>query len=389
MATARSVTLKAASTSLWSLNRSSPKAKTVRALSTIMSPPSKAVVYEHHGPPDTVTRMIELSPVEVKENQVCVKMLAAPINPSDINRVYPVRPQVPAVGGYEGVGEVYSVGSAVKGLSPGDLVIPSPLSSGLFFAPFDRLLLFCFECLKFKIGTWQTYVVKDHDTWHKISKDSPIEYAATITVNPLTALRMLEDFTTLTAGDSVVQNGATSIVGQCVIQLARYRGIHSINIIRDRAGSDTVKEKLKALGADEVFTESQLEVKNVKSLLSNIPGPALGLNCVGGNAASLVLKFLRQGGTMVTYGGMSKKPITVPISCFIFKDLSLKGFWVQKWLTADRTKECREMVDYLLRLAQEGKLKYEMELVPFGKFHTALDKALGKHGSQPKQVIKF
>ncbi|KAL4297604.1 hypothetical protein GQ457_12G029440 [Hibiscus cannabinus] len=370
MAAARSITLKAVSTSLWSPNRSLPKAKTVRALSTIMSPPSKAVVYEHHGPPDSVTRMIELSPVEVKENQVCVKMLAAPINPSDINRiegVYPVRPPVPAVGGYEGVGEVYSVGSAVKGLSPGDLVIPSPLSS----------------------GTWQTYVVKDHDTWHKISKDSPIEYAATITVNPLTALRMLEDFTTLTAGESIVQNGATSIVGQCVIQLARYRGIHSINIIRDRAGSDTVKEKLKALGADEVFTESQLEVKNVKSLLSNIPGPALGLNCVGGNSASLVLKFLRQGGTMVTYGGMSKKPITVPTSSFIFKDLSLKGFWLQKWLTADRTKECREMIDYLLRLAQEGKLKYEMELVPFGEFHTALDKALGKHGSQPKQVIKF
>ncbi|XP_060966763.1 enoyl-[acyl-carrier-protein] reductase, mitochondrial-like [Cannabis sativa] len=73
----------------------------------------------------------ELPPVEVKENDVCVRMIAAPINPSDINRiegVYPVRPQVPAIGGYEGVGEVYSVGSAVKGLSPGDLVIPSPPS---------------------------------------------------------------------------------------------------------------------------------------------------------------------------------------------------------------------------------------------------------------------
>lgn len=35
-------------------------------------------------------------------------------------------------------------------------------------------------------------------------------------------------------GDAVVQNGATSIVGQCIIQLARVRGIHSINIIRDR-----------------------------------------------------------------------------------------------------------------------------------------------------------
>lgn len=32
-------------------------------------------------------RMIEVPPVAVKENDVCVKMLAAPINPSDINRI--------------------------------------------------------------------------------------------------------------------------------------------------------------------------------------------------------------------------------------------------------------------------------------------------------------
>lgn len=31
--------------------------------------------------------VINLPPVEVKENDVCVKMLAAPINPSDINRI--------------------------------------------------------------------------------------------------------------------------------------------------------------------------------------------------------------------------------------------------------------------------------------------------------------
>lgn len=66
-----------------------PRAQTlrVRAFSTTLSPPSKAVVYEQHGPPDSVTRVINLPPVEVKENDVCVKMLAAPINPSDINRI--------------------------------------------------------------------------------------------------------------------------------------------------------------------------------------------------------------------------------------------------------------------------------------------------------------
>lgn len=104
-----------------------------RAFSSAVSPPSKAVVYESHGPPDAVTKLVDVAPVEVKENDVCVKMLAAPINPSDINRiqgVYPVRPEPPAVGGYEGVGEVHSVGSAVTSLSPGDWVIPSPPSFG-------------------------------------------------------------------------------------------------------------------------------------------------------------------------------------------------------------------------------------------------------------------
>lgn len=343
---------------------------TVRGFSTAMSPPSMAVVYDQHGPPDSVTRLVELPPVEIKDKDVCVQMIAAPINPSDINRiqgVYPVRPQVPAVAGYEGFGKVHTVGSAVKGLSPGDHVIPYPPSS----------------------GTWQTYIVKEESVWHKIDKCAILQYAASITVNPLTALRMLEDFVDLKSGDAIVQNGATSIVGQCIIQLAKIRGIHSINIIRDRAGSDEVSKQLKELGADEVFTESELGMKNVKDLLANIPEPALGFNCVGGNAASLVLKFLRPGGTMVTYGGMSKKPITISTSSFIFKDLSLKGFWLQNWISSEKAKEGRHMVDYLLDLSCQGKLRYQTELVAFKDFHTALDKALGKLGSQPKQILTF
>ncbi|GJR93504.1 enoyl-[acyl-carrier-protein] reductase, mitochondrial [Tanacetum coccineum] len=327
-----------------------PTSLRIRAYSTtaLMSPPSTAIFYQDHGPPDTVTKRVEMPPVEIKANDVCV---------------YPVRSPVPTVGGYEGVGEVHIVGSAVDGLSPGDLVMASPPSP----------------------GTWQTHVVKDKSLWHRIDKDTPVEYAATVTINPLTALRMIEDYVDLKSGDAIMQNRATGMVGQCVIQLAKLRGIHTINVIRDRAGSDEAKEKLKKLGADEVYTESQLDVKNVKSLLGNVPEPALGFNCVGGNAASLVLKFLRQGGTMVTYGGMSKKPITVSTSAFIFKELSLKGFWLQKWISSDKTEECREMIDYLLGLIREGKLKYDMELAPFNEFHTALDKSLGKLGSQPKQ----
>ncbi|KAK3442218.1 hypothetical protein EUGRSUZ_B02443 [Eucalyptus grandis] len=156
-------------------------------------------------------RVVEVPPVLVKENDVCVRMLAAPINPSDINSiegVYPVRPQLPAVGGREGVGEV--------------------LSWLCREGSFSR-----------RFGTWQTYIVKDQSVWQKIDKNSPIEYAATISINPPTALRMLEDFTSLDPGDSIVQNGATSMVGRCLIQIAKSRGIHSINIIRDKCSLES------------------------------------------------------------------------------------------------------------------------------------------------------
>ncbi|KAI3849628.1 hypothetical protein MKW92_011863 [Papaver armeniacum] len=342
----------------------------IEAYPSGLSPPSLAVVFEQRGSPDEVARVIELPAVEIKENEVCVKMLASPIQPSDINMVqgvYPVEVPFPTVGGREGVGEVYAFGSAVKDLSLGDWVIPFPPS----------------------LGTWQTYVVKEESAWHKINNNVPMDLAAAVTVNPLTALLLLDDFAKLNSGDTIVQNGSTSIVGQCIIQLAKLRGVHSINIIRDRAGSDDVKERLKKLGADEVYTESQLQVKDVKSLLGSVPEPALGFNCVSGNSATLVLNFLRQGGTMVTYGGMSRKPITVSTSAFVFKDLTLRGFWLKKMMIPERIQDCKVLVDYLLSLMQAGKLKYESELVPFDKFPVALDKSLGKLGSHPKQILKF
>ena len=50
-----------------------------------------------------------------------------------------MRPQLPSVGGYEGVGEVHSLGSSVKDFSPGDWVIPSPPTSGTVLP----MLVFC------------------------------------------------------------------------------------------------------------------------------------------------------------------------------------------------------------------------------------------------------
>jgi NADPH:quinone reductase-like Zn-dependent oxidoreductase len=42
--------------------------------------------------------------------------------------------------------------------------------------------------------------VKEEGQWYKVRNDVPMEYAATVTVNPLTAIRMLEDFVKLNSG---------------------------------------------------------------------------------------------------------------------------------------------------------------------------------------------
>jgi len=88
---------------------------------------------------------------------------------------------------------------------------------------------------------------------------NPIE-AATMSVNPCTAYRMLKDFIPLKSGDVVIQNGANSAVGQCVIQMCRAEGIKSVNIIRNRPDVEQLKQELRSMGADFVLTEEELRL---------------------------------------------------------------------------------------------------------------------------------
>jgi trans-2-enoyl-CoA reductase len=66
----------------------------------------------------------------------------------------------------------------------------------------------------------------------KIPNDIPKAYAATVSVNPCSAYRMLRDFESLQPGDVVIQNGANSMVGLAVIQMARAMGVKTVNVVR-------------------------------------------------------------------------------------------------------------------------------------------------------------
>lgn len=84
------------------------------------------------------------------------------------------------------------------------------------------------------MGTWQQRQHLDITQLLPVSNKLSDLQAATLQTNPPTAYRMLKDFTTLSDGKWMIQNGANSAVGQAAIQLCKAWRIPSINLIRDR-----------------------------------------------------------------------------------------------------------------------------------------------------------
>ncbi|KAL2082505.1 hypothetical protein ACEWY4_022323 [Coilia grayii] len=328
-----------------------------------------ALVYRRHGPDLEQLRMEQWDLPAVGKHSVRLRMLAAPVNPADINMMqgtYPILPEFPAVGGNEGVGEVMEVGCEVGSLRVGDWVVP--VDAGF--------------------GTWRTEAVCDATDLLSVPSDVSLLGAATVSVNPCTAYRMLHDFQHLEPGHTVIQNGANSAVGQAVIQIAAALGLRTINIVRDRPNYEALAAELKAMGADYVITEEQLHSTGLGNILQEAPKPRLGLNCVGGLSGGLVLSSLDSGGTLVTYGGMAKKPLQIPAKSLIFKNISLKGFWMTQWKRNHRTDAhlLQSMVDALCSMLRAGQLSPPALVpVPFQHYRQAIQATV--QARQRKRVL--
>ncbi|KAL8699355.1 MAG: hypothetical protein Q9201_006048 [Fulgogasparrea decipioides] len=315
---------------------------------------AKALVYPKHGSPADVLALHTHSISPPHSNLLTLRTLAAPLNPADINQIqgtYPTFPpftsslgtaQPSAIPGNEACFEVLSAGSGCKHVARGDWVIPR--QTGL--------------------GTWRTHLQVEEDKVMRVDKEGlKAEQVATVSVNPVTAYRMLKDFAPMQEGDWFIQNGANSGVGRAAVQLGAMWGFKSICIVRQREGAegDALKREMQDLGATVVVGDQELMEKGfgerVKEWTNGGRRPLrMGLNCVGGDAGMAMAKALSSGGTMVTYGAMSKSPLRVGAGMLIFKDLRFVGFWVSKW-GDDLPKEKKETIDEVLELIRKGKFK--------------------------------
>jgi trans-2-enoyl-CoA reductase len=318
---------------------------------------AKALIFSKHGEPQDVLRLHTHSISPAHSNLLTIRFLASPINPADINQIQGVYPSKPtfttslgtpepvAVGGNEGVAEVVGTGENVKGLKRGDWVVVKKQS----------------------FGTWRTHAQTTEDLLLKIEDKSgvtPVQ-VGTVSVNPCTAYRMLKDFPEggLSEGDWFIQNGANSGVGRATIQLGKLWGYKSINIVRDRSKEELaqLKTELEGLGANVVITDKELDGKEIKDRVAEWTNGGrekirLGLNCVGGKMVNSMAKLLAPGSSLVTFGGMSKQPVTLPTGLLIFKNIKFEGFWVSNWSNRF-PDEKKRTIGELLQLYREGKFK--------------------------------
>ncbi len=273
-------------------------------------------------------------------------MLAAPINPADLNTVegtYGEKLTLPAVPGIEGCGVVES--SEADGFAVGDRVI------------FLR-----------RAGTWATHTTVPADSLFKLPADIDPVQAAMLKVNPATAWRLLHGFTDLKAGDWIVQNAGNSAVSRCVIQLARDLGIRTISFVR----RSEQFEELLALGADHVLLDDDEGQAAAKDVLGGARA-VLAFNSVGGDSSTRVMKLLKVGGTHITYGAMGRKPVIVSNGLLIFRDIRARGLWVTKWAERASKVEIDTVYRDLARRVAAGKLVQPIDgTFPLEKIQDAL-----------------
>jgi len=295
---------------------------------------SSQLVITANGRPEDVLELKDRELAAPGPGEARIRILAAPINPADLNiceGTYGLRPPLPAVGGVEGVAVIDELGE----------------QNGPSLTVGTRVL-----CVS-HFGWWASHaVVKTKRLTALNAPDLSDEQAAMLSVNPYTAWGLIHDMVELPKGAWLVQNAANSGVGRCVIQLAKQLGLHTINLVR----RESLVDELTALGADAVFTGESLDREKVKALTGGAP-VLLGLNATSGPMLRALTKCLTESGTVVTYGAMAREPFTLGNGSLIFKDLRARGYW----LTRQRKALGHEALGERLQALARANLEVSVE----------------------------
>ena len=321
----------------------------------------KSITFDQTGKPTDILKLTELAIPEPGPNEVRVKVIAAPINPSDImfvQNLYGIRPQLPSGVGFEGVGIVEAVGEGVQ-IQTGTRVSFT------------------------SIGTWAEYAIAHHRSLIPVPDSISDEVAAQLFVNPFTAYAMVQD-SGVPEGGWLMLTAAGSAFGKLVIQLCAMRGIKTIGTVR----RDEMNDDLKALGLTEVInTETENLAARVKQITDGA-GVACVLDAVGGHVATESIKCLARGGKMLIYGLMSSQDPVLNAGLLIFRELTIKGFWLTDWMRRADSQTRTDVAQNVINLLASGKIQMPVEATyALDKITEAVDHA-DRPGRWGKILVK-
>ena len=295
----------------------------------------KYIEYEEMGVPAQVLKIKDALTRPLNTGEVRVKVLASPIHPSNLLQIagqYGVAPALPAIPGAEGIGRVVETAPDVDALKIGQRVM---LAGG---------------------STWRQEIVAPVAAFVPLPDVGDVEQMSMLTVNPLTAHLILTGFVDLKPGDWILQSAANSAVGEYVIQLAKQRGLKSVNLVR----RESLAPELKALGADIVLVDGPDLGERIAAATGGA-SIALAIDSVGGETFSRMVESVATGGTIVAYGSLTKQPPLLNSIAIIFNDVRVRGFWLSKWFGTASPAEKQAAYGQVIQLVASGALKAKID----------------------------
>jgi NADPH:quinone reductase len=249
---------------------------------------------------------------KLRRGQVLVKIAAAPCNPSDLLLLqgkYGVLKKLPTVPGWEGAGVVVDSGGGLLARWLKGKRVACALRS-------DR------------DGTWAEYFVANADNCIPLAAKLPIEQGASLIVNPLTAMGLLQ--TARRAGHrAAVHTAGASQLGRMMLAMAADLDYPLIHIVR----RDAQVELLKSLGAKHVLNSTAESFPDALQSLCKKLRATAAFDAVAGNMTGTIINAMPHNSVAYVYGALSHEPCgnIDPIE-LLFHKKSILAFYLGGWM---------------------------------------------------------
>lgn len=308
------------------------------------------LIYREFGLPQEVVQLEE-QPLTLRQGEVLVKMLMAPINPSDlipIHGAYAHRISLPQIAGYEGVGEVIQVTDPQDEQMIGQYVLPLRVA-----------------------GTWQTYHIVSKKDLIIVPSSIDRLTAAQMYINPVTAWLICTKELDLNKGDHVLLNAGNSSISRIFIQLSKILSFKVIVIVRH----EKYKEELTELGADLVVVWDEETTLTQILAHTNAKGVRAAVDQVGGKSGEILARAVQPYGKFIAIGLLSGQQVdwsflhTLPIQA--------KVYHLRHWADSVSNEEWQKVFQQLFHLVEEGQLNLltTAPVYPISDYRQALEEA--------------